>query len=305
MHIVLLGPQRRPTVDNLVRSLQLPPDAPLATVTAGWREREGDDGELNALLGGRGVNLSLHARWLDANERDPEYAVAELNHQLVLGELQSLYLVSLDAALRAVYALAEHPGRPRARQAALEDAEAAVRLLDDRHLTRVREANAEFYAAWRPWEREAIAGHRDAIHGILARCTGLVLAGGHVNVLLRTLHVFHLAPAVPQLVIAWSAGAMALTERVVLFHDFVLEGSGGVEVYEEGIGLLAGLVLLPHARRRLRVDDPLRMGVLARRFAPARCVVLDDGIRADVDNGTLRGDARIIGTDGKITALAA
>ena len=39
------------------------------------------------------------------------------------------------------------------------------------------------------------------------------------------------------------------------------------------------MVPLPHMRRRLRVDDPIRMSVLARRFAPARCVVLDDGVR--------------------------
>ena len=42
---------------------------------------------------------------------------------------------------------------------------------------------------------------------------------------------------------------------------------------------------LPHARRRLRVDDPIRMSVLARRFAPARCLVLDDGTRVPLDDG--------------------
>ena len=48
---ILLGPQRRPTLDAVVRSLGLP--GPFATVTAGWQEREPDDGELRALLGGR------------------------------------------------------------------------------------------------------------------------------------------------------------------------------------------------------------------------------------------------------------
>jgi len=52
-------------------------------------------------------------------------------------------------------------------------------------------------------------------------------------------------------------------------------------------------VLLPHARRRLPVDDPVRLGALARRFAPARCVVLDDG-------GTLAA-ARVIGADGRLS----
>ena len=75
MRAILLGPQRRPTLDSVVRPLGLP--GPFATVTAGWQEREPDDGELRALLGGRGVNLELYRRWLDVQERDPEYAAAE------------------------------------------------------------------------------------------------------------------------------------------------------------------------------------------------------------------------------------
>ncbi len=60
-------------------------------------------------------------------------------------------------------------------------------------------------------------------------------------------------------------------------------------------------VLLPHARRRLRVDDRNRMGVLARRFGPARCVVLDDGVRVDLGpGGGLPGSVRVIAADGRI-----
>ena len=51
MRVILLGPQRRPTVDAVARSLSL--DGPVATITAGWQEREPDDAELSALLGGR------------------------------------------------------------------------------------------------------------------------------------------------------------------------------------------------------------------------------------------------------------
>ena len=58
MRVVLLGPQRRPTLDSVVRSLGS--GGPWATVTAGWQEREPDDGELASLLGGAGsVNLGL------------------------------------------------------------------------------------------------------------------------------------------------------------------------------------------------------------------------------------------------------
>ena len=60
MKVILLGPQRRPTVDAVLRSLSLSPglDGPVATITAGWQEREPDDRELSALLSARDVNLT-------------------------------------------------------------------------------------------------------------------------------------------------------------------------------------------------------------------------------------------------------
>ena len=44
-------------------------------------------------------------------------------------------------------------------------------------------------------------------------------------------------------------------------------------------GVARGRRPRPHARRRLRVDDQVRLTVFARRFAPTRCLVLDDGVR--------------------------
>ena len=98
MRVVLLGPQRRPTVDAAIRALGLAGtgfdgagfDGPVATITAGWREREPDDGELSGLLGGRDTNLGLYRRWLDAQERDPGYAAAE---RRVQGPKRSLYSI--------------------------------------------------------------------------------------------------------------------------------------------------------------------------------------------------------------------
>jgi enterochelin esterase-like enzyme len=64
---------------------------------------------------------------------------------------------------------------------------------------------------------------------------------------------------------------MALTERIVLFHDRAPQGPGHPEVYGSGLSVLRNLVPLPHARARLLLDDAPRMAVFARRFAPARC----------------------------------
>jgi hypothetical protein len=303
--VTLLGPQRRPTLDKVLHLGG--GDAPVATVTAGWQERERDDGELDELLSGRSVNLGLYERWLDLLDRDREYAIAEREHGTVLDELQQLYQNQLDHALRATYAVAQRKdGHPRTRDSALADALNVVNLVDSQHIARVQEVHQAFYEAWRPQERDVLAEHRAAVRDTLESAAALVVAGGHVDVLVRVLHLFHVEPHLPERVVAWSAGAMALTERVVLFHDNAPQGPAQPEVFDEGLGVLPGLVLLPHARRRLYLHDSTRMSVLARRFAPARCVVLDDGVRVDLTaDGGLPQDASVVDTDGHVTTLAA
>jgi hypothetical protein len=91
-------------------------------------------------------------------------------------------------------------------------------------------------------------------------------------------------------VIAWSAGAMALAERIVLFHDDPPQGSSHAEVMEAGLGLVPGVVALPHAAKRLDVGDPLRVQLMSRRFAPAICVLLDVGSRIDWRDSRWRGE---------------
>jgi hypothetical protein len=285
---------------------ELDPRARIATVTAGWQEREPDDTELNQLLGDRAVNLALHARWQDVLEKDSEYANAEREHDAALEELRQLYLTQLDHALDATYDIAaSEEGRPRFRERVLADALELVRMLDEQHLVRVREAHLEFYDAWQPQQRALVATHREEVREILQSAAALVIAGGHVGELVKVLHLFHVSPHLPGLVVAWSAGAMALTERVVLFHDYVPHGVAQTELLGEGLGLLPDLVPLPDARRRLRVNDPVRMSVLARRFAPARCIVLDDGVRVRLTNSDLPPEARVVDHDGRITPFEA
>jgi hypothetical protein len=70
---------------------------------------------------------------------------------------------------------------------------------------------------------------------------------------------------------------MAISERVVLFHDLPMHGAGWPELLEEGLAMVKGVVPLPHAHRRLKLDDGVRVALMARRFAPALCAALDDG----------------------------
>ena len=306
MRVVLLGPQRRPTLEGVARSLGL--SGPVATITAGWQEREPDDAELSALLaaaGGRAVNLALYRRWLDVRDRDPEYRAGDRGLAAVLAEMQEVYLLRLDYALQAVYAVQRRS--PPASAGALGEAVEAVRELDTAHLSRVNRARGEFFARLEPHARPVIAGHRAEVAAVLADAAALVITGGHVGVLAEVLHLFNIAAALPPApVVAWSAGAMALADRIVLFGDRSPRGPGHAEVYGSGLSLLRDVVLLPHAQARLLLDDAPRMAVFARRFAPARCVPLEAGTRIDVSaDGAWPPGIRVLGEDGHMGAVEA
>ncbi len=315
MNVILLGPQRTPTVDAALQSLDLA-EGDIATVTAGWQEREPDDDELDDLLDGRSVNLNLYARWLDVLERDHEFAAADRRLRVLLDDVAQLYRIRLDHAMGAVYEVQRHTGVERLRERAATEAIEAVRALDEQHLARIGDIHTEFYAAWPPHEREVIAGHRARVAELLEGVACLIVAGGHVGVLLGAMHRFNVAAAVTCPVIAWSAGAMALTERVVLFHDRAVSGPGHAEMHGRGLSLLRGVVALPHAAARLRLEDAERMAVFARRFTPARCLLLEGGsevlIRSD-SNGDVDGNAggtgvpagaRVLAEDGAVAVLA-
>jgi hypothetical protein len=298
---VLLGPQRRdPSVGPVLRDLGV--TGAIATVNAGWQEREPDDEELDGLLGGRSRNLHLYGRWLDVTERDPEFATADAQRRQRIEEVQAVYLLRLHHAMQSIAELAARTGDRDVLDAATEDAIDAVARLDAWHLERVAEIHAAFYDRWPPHERSAVAEHRAAVSDLLDGVEALAIAGGHVGVLLHVLHLFNVGALIgDRPVVAWSAGAMAVTERVVLFHDHAVHASRNAEVLDRGLGLARGVVALPHARRRLDIGDGPRMSRMARRFAPARCLVLDDGAQVRLgSDGTAPADSTVIDLEGRV-----
>jgi hypothetical protein len=126
-----------------------------------------------------------------------------------------------------------------------------------------------------------------------------------VGVLADALHLFNVAASLCSAVIAWSAGAMALAERIVLFHDRSAHGPGHPEIHGSGLSVFRNVVPLPHARARLLLDDAPRMAVFARRFAPARCVLLENGTRIDTGGGSCPPGARVLAADGRVSTLEA
>ena len=91
----------------------------------------------------------------------------------------------------------------------------------------------------------------------------------------------------------------------MLFHDFGPEGASEAEVFDRGLGRVRGVVALPHARRRLRLDDRDRCAVMARRFTDQHCVLLDDGTALEFgESAELPSGARILGIDGTIHEMS-
>jgi hypothetical protein len=317
--ITLLGPQRDPQLDRTVESLGLT-GSRFATVTAGWRDREGDDGLLSELLGHRTVNLRLWELMQQLWEADPELDRADRERRSVQTEMQQLYLIGLEQAITALHRIRERqPRSVRVQSLALEDTLQVIRDLDERHCHRITELHEEFYSRHEPQHRPAVLDARFRVGRLIADCDAVVITGGHVGVLMGALHLFNLGPALadgeslgttrdsrpvvgPRLyrpVIAWGAGAMALTERVLLFYDNSVVMPGVSEALMDGLALTRDLVALPSARDRLDLRDSWRVQSLVRRTAPATCLLLDEGAQVTLTpEGRVPAGAPVLGPDG-------
>ena len=279
--VVLLGPQR---YDRSVRAVseELFPDGPVATVTAGWQEWEGDDGALDEDLQHRSVNLHLYGRAQQVMNADGELAHAHRQLQSRIRLLNKAYRFRLGLAHKAWQTLDRSKGDESVlgpeRNAAFEH----IRDLDVRHVNRVGELRAEFESRFAG--RDAVMTHRLELEKILAGVAAVVLEGGHVPVLINRLRLFDLAPLLRERTLVACAGAaMVLSPCIVFFHDSPPQGPSIPEAAERGLRLFEGVIALPDAARRLALSDEDRVSRMARRFAPRSCIALDGGSRLDWD----------------------
>lgn len=306
MTTMLLGPQRfLTTAGSAMRSLGVMGD--VAIVTAGWQDREGDDAEVDEVMQGRTSNLELYRRLLDVLAADDHFATHALAHREAMAELAGVYSTRLQRALDSVYAVQRRVVRDDIAESALVDGVKAVRAVDAWYLGVVDQLYAELESAAPVADSEPLQSHRAEVAEILGNAGGLAIAGGHVGILLRCLKLFGVVPPPELPVVAWSAGAMALTDRVVLYNDRGPQGLRGAEIWDRGLGTVHGIVAMPHARRRLRMDDTMVLRVLVRRFADARCLLLDDGAGVEIgSDGELPSGAKVLsdyGTFGTVGGL--
>ncbi len=280
---MLLGPQRlHPIVGEALEILKVDgkDGRKIAAITAGWQEREAEDQELCDALGNRSVNLMLHARGEAVFRDDPDFFAAHRAKQDRLRSLQELYRLRLASTLKAARRVQQATAPRDLIDAELEEALQALRLLDAHHVAKVRQIEDDFDRQVKPLRRLALRRQLAEIDAILDQCSAVAIAGGHVAVLYNRMRLFdlrdRLAARSEVPIMAWSAGAMVVSDRIVLFHDNPPQGRGNAEVLAAGLGLFPNVVVLPHARRRLMLHDKARISVFARRHATAACYALDD-----------------------------
>jgi peptidase E len=153
-----------------------------------------------------------------------------------------------------------------------------VRALDRHHLRRLSAIHQEFD---RRRAELFIPGATSLVQTLqqkLAESSLVLIAGGHVAILINRIRLFRLGEMLAQKpIIAWSAGAMVLGERIVLFHDDAPQGKRDAEVLDTGLGIVKNLIPRPQAQSRLDWSSRNRMALFSRRFAPAKCCTLDNG----------------------------
>jgi hypothetical protein len=286
-HAILLGPQRHvPIVRPAVESLVPKDRTPLAVVTAGWEEREEEIGELRDHLDRPVVNLAVWQRVERIFAADHQLLDAMRDRHDRLRKAQELYRVRLGGLMEATRELFRRSGDDDLLEPERNDALVMLQALDAQHMARVTQIHFAFEDKWRPIERDAVQKERRELAKLLGEASCLLIAGGHISVLLHRMRLFDLLELHgDRPVVAWSAGAMVLTPRIVLFHDFPPQGTADAEVMEAGFGGVPDLVALPHAHKRLRTDDERALRLFAGRFAPSQCVLLDNGSRLDWRDG--------------------
>jgi peptidase E len=274
---ILLGPQGvKPSLRQAAASIGV--DGPVVVISAGWRDSEGDIAELQDEFDQPLQDLMIYHRAEEIFAREAELRELQRERQDKLQELQELYRLRLGPTITAARKLMRATTQPELLRLEQRAAIAQVRALDRHHLRRIQAIHHEFDLRRAQLHIPLATAAREAVQSQLAAAALVLITGGHVAVLLNRMRLFRLGDELARKpLIAWSAGAMALSERIVLFHHNAPQGRRDAELLDAGLGIVRGRVLLPHARTRLDWHNRKRMALFSRRFAPAACCTLDEG----------------------------
>jgi len=286
---LLLGPQR-PTV-NLDHALGRSGigAGPIAVISAAWQEAEGDIGDVQALVKGPLTDLGIYHKANELFSADRQLHDAYRMRQERLKEQQRLYRMRLRQLMIAARATLRTEGEATLVAAERRHAISQLRALDRHHLRQVGKIHGRFESVVNVDANTLLADRVAALDEQLTQFETVLITGGNVVVLMNRLGLFGLHRILRKKnIIAWSAGAMVLCDRIVLFHDKLPQGRRDAELLSQGMGVLPRLVLLPNPTDRLHTRDLPRVSLFDRRFSPAICTTLDSGSFLLFEGETLR-----------------
>ena len=281
--IHVLGPQD--PIPNIADALKIHcPPGPVALISAGWRHDEDDIASLTRDIDREIYHLPLYEWFDELGGAEPELSGLHRMRRKQILAFKKVYHIQLQAALETWDNIRRlHRSKPSLYE---EDEQLACQYLQevDRNcLHRLEQIRADFTAIQQPWLHESVLPIFEEIAFTLSRCKSVIITGGHAAILRNRLMFFGLQNLLHEFVddgnhiYAWSAGAMALSNRMVLYHDDPPWGNGYPEVMDYGLGLLDQVIFFPHAKARLDLSDPSRIERLARRFSPDSCICIENG----------------------------
>ena len=302
--LILLGPQ--PQYSTLQAALKrLGCNSRVALVTAGWQEDESSDDELISMLPSRSINLNLFQRSENLFEQDSELIRVLRDRQDDLRVLRDAYLLRLDHCLSVIRDLGDF--RIQVQLDINPEIEAAfetLRQLDRQYLVRTTQICDQYDSKLDIHNRSHVRHHRDELQKTIAECSAIVISGGHVGIILNRLRLFGILESNSLPIVAWSGGAMALADQIVLFHDHPPQGKGNPEVLRAGMGQYHEIIPLPDARHRLHLEDPARVSLIAERFSNCACIELNDSSFLErIDGHWKHADCSRLKRDGSLEEL--
>jgi peptidase E len=162
----------------------------------------------------------------------------------------------------------------------LRQALATLEANDDHLVDLLREVEQRAFDAAGVAYDPAWRAARGRLEERILSANSILLFGGRLDLLLDALRFFRLRDALAEAlrrgaqIVAMSAGAMALCERVIVYDDLAATRRD-FQLYDRGLALVRDLQLFPHCMERIQTDDPDNLAYLARRFRHHVCVGLN------------------------------
>lgn len=272
--LLLLGEQReRPRIQAALDRWGIA--GPVGLIAAGWEEDEFEDDWLRESVSNPVVNSKLYELADQLFAEDPEVLKLLRDRQDALRELREINQVQTDRLCETARELLRRDATQETVRQPLATSFRHLQEVDAEYLATVSDTIRSFDQKISPDTRASAISYRQKVLKRLAGCEAILIAGGHVGVLLNRLKLSRLLSHISLPVIAWSGGAMALGRQVYFFHQFIPHVTGEIELSRKGMGWFEGIQLFPRSAERLKLNDPVEMALLGRRV-PDPCLLMTD-----------------------------